>query len=282
MAGLLQLVRAGASAVPGVNQLPGVRKVPRSAFEQITVSGAPRPLDPAHVARYAQVCGFPRRDTLPLPYPHMVAFDQQMEIMTSPRFPWSALGAVHVENTIVQHRAIGMGEQLASSVTFGQPRPHSKGEVLDFVTTVTSDGETVWEEVSAYLVRGRGQEDAPRGLDLGEAPGGTTTWRLPSDLGRRYAAVSGDRNPIHLYPVTARALGFKRHIAHGMWTAAHAVAAVENRVPDAVRVEVAFKKPVFLPSTVAFGIEGDRSLLHFGLTSPEDGSPHLVGRITAL
>ena len=31
------------------------------------------------------------------------------------------------------------------------------------------------------------------------APTGTS-WKLPGDLGRRYAAVSGDHNPIHLYP----------------------------------------------------------------------------------
>jgi len=280
--GLTRLARAGAASVPGLNQVPGVRKASPEEFEWLTVSGQPRPVDPAHVARYADVCGFPRRDTLPLTYPHLVAFGQQMEIMASPRFPWKALGSVHVENTIVSHRPVGLHEQLASTVTVGRPRPHAKGDVLDFVTTVTAGGETVWEEVSAYLVRGHGHEHAPAGLDLGEAPRGTTTWELSGDLGRRYAAVSGDVNPIHLYPVTARALGFRRQIAHGMWTAAHALAEVENRLPGAVRVEVAFKRPVFLPGAVAFGLEGDRDLLRFGLTSPEDGSPHLVGRATAL
>ena len=282
MGGLTRLARAGAASVPGLNLVPGVRKSPPSEFERLTVSGGPRTVDPEHVARYASVCGFPRRDTLPLTYPHLVAFEQQMEIMASPRFPWAALGSVHVENTIVSYRPIGLHEQLASSVSVGRPRPHAKGELLDFTTTVTSGGETVWEEVSAYLVRGRGHEDAPAGLDLGPAPRGTTTWHLPGDLGRRYAAVSGDLNPIHLYPVTARALGFRRQIAHGMWTAAHALAEVENRLPGAVRVEVAFKRPVLLPGTVAFGLEGDRDLLRFGLTSPADGSPHLVGRATAL
>ena len=59
--------------------------------------------------------------------------------------------------------------------------------------------------------------------------------------------MSGDHNPIHLYPITAKALGFPRQIAHGMWTMARCVAALENRLPDAVRVDVAFKKPVLLP-----------------------------------
>ena len=72
-------------------------------------------------------------------------------------------------------------------------------------------------------------------------------------VGRRSAAVSADRNPIHLYPLTAKAFGFKRPIAHGMWSAARCVAAIENRLPDAMTVDVLFRKPVFLPSTVAFG-----------------------------
>ncbi len=111
-------------------------------------------------------------------------------------------------------------------------------------------------------------------------PAGTTEWRLPADLGRRYGAVSGDRNPIHLYPLTAKALGFPRQIAHGMWSLARCVAALENRLPDAVTVEVAFKKPILLPGTVAFGHEASASGQAFALTSPKDGAPHLVGRTT--
>ena len=92
-----------------------------------------------------------------------------------------------------------------------------------------------------------------RARPFAEVPPGGVEWRLPADLGRRYAAVSGDRNPIHLYPLTAKALGFPRQIAHGMWSKARCVAAIENRLPDAVRVDVAFKKPIVLPGTVAFG-----------------------------
>ena len=107
---------------------------------------------------------------------------------------------------------------------------------------------------------------------------GRVTWRLAGDLGRRYAAVSGDHNPIHLYPLTAKALGFRRQIAHGMWSLARCVAAVENRLPDAVTVDVAFRKPIFLPGSVAFGVEAYDDGLAFALTAPTSGSPHVVGR----
>ncbi len=90
--------------------------------------------------------------------------------------------------------------------------------------------------------------------------------------------MSGDHNPIHLYPLTARALGFKRQIAHGMWSLARCVAALENRLPDAVTVEATFTKPIFLPGTVAFGQDPVDDGIAFALTSPTSGAPHVVGR----
>src|SRR6266487_1403229 len=59
-----------------------------------------------------------------------------------------------------------------------------------------------------------------RARPLGDGPEPHVVWELPADLGRRYAAVSGDRNPIHLYRLTAWLFGFRRPIAHGMWAAA--------------------------------------------------------------
>ena len=63
-----------------------------------------------------------------------------------------------------------------------------------------------------------------------------------------------------------------------MWTKARSIAAIENRLPAALAVEVAFKKPVLLPGTVAFAARQDGAGWTFALTSPTDGSPHLLGR----
>ena len=88
----------------------------------------------------------------------------------------------------------------------------------------------------------------------------TAEWRLPDDLGRRYAAVSGDRNPIHLHAWSAKPFGFPRAIAHGMWTKARCLAAL--RLPDAFTAEVRFKKPILLPGKVTFGEAEDRFAVH--------------------
>jgi acyl dehydratase len=280
--GLGTLVRAALPVVPGVNQLPGVRKGSARDFTGLAYRREQVVAERARVDAYAAVCGFPRKDAVPLTYPHMLAFPLHMAIMSDPAFPYPAIGMVHVENTITARRAIRVGEALDVTTSVGPPRPHAKGVLLDFVTAVTGDGETAWESTSTYLRRGRTIEGEPApGLAILDAPTGGVEWRLPANLGRTYAAVSGDANPIHLYPLTAKALGFPRQIAHGMWTKARSVAAIENRLPDAVTVEVAFKKPVFLPGTVAFAARHADDGWTFAMTSPKDGSPHLLGRTSS-
>lgn len=279
---LPMILRAALPSIPGVNQLPGVRKDPQADPSGLSMRRPGVRVDREHAAAYARVCGFEVRDAVPLTYPHLLAFPLHMEAMTSPHFPYPAVGTVHLENSITSHRPLHPAEVVDVAVRVSAPRPHPKGTVIDFMADVRAGSELVWESTSTYLRRGRGNESAPGGLSLDQIPAGTTEWRLPGDLGRRYGAVSGDRNPIHLHPLTAKALGFPRQIAHGMWSLARCVAALDNRLPDAVAVEVAFKKPVLLPGTVAFGHaktpDGGQA---FALTRPRDGAPHVVGRAVA-
>ncbi|WP_445256620.1 MaoC family dehydratase [Nocardioides aurantiacus] len=276
--GLSTLLKAALPVLPGVNLLPGVAKrggdLPDLRLHRRDVA-----VDPAHVAAYARVCGFEPSQSLPFTYPHMLAFGLHMGIMTDGAFPFPAIGTVHLANRITAHRPLSPTERLDVDAEARDLRPHPKGRVFDLVTTVSSGGEVVWDSTSTYLRVGRGDESAPPvGEPFDVVRGTGLVWKLPGDLGRRYAAVSGDHNPIHLYPLSAKALGFPRQIAHGMWTKARCVAAFANRVGDAGTVEVEFKKPVFLPGTVAFGSRTVTDGLDFSLTDPRTGKPHLVGR----
>jgi acyl dehydratase len=270
------LLRAALPSIPIVNQLPGIRKTgddPSSLRETGTAT-----VSRDHVSAYAAVCGFPVKDTVPLTFPHVLAFPLHMAVMTSPGFPFPAIGTVHLANTITQHRAVTVGETLLMEVHASEVRPHPMGRAVDFLASASADGEVVWESTSTYLRRQRDNPDAdaPSGPD--QVVPGRITWRLGGNVGRRYAAVSGDHNPIHLYPLTAKPLGFKHQIAHGMWSLARCVAALENRLPDTVTVDAAFTKPIFLPGTVAFGQDATPDGIAFALTSPNGGAPHVVGR----
>jgi acyl dehydratase len=277
------MLRAALPSIPVVNQLPGIRKT-GGEFTGLSRSGDPVTIERGHVDAYAAVCGFPTKDIVPLPYPHLLAFPLQMAIMSDPAFPAPAIGTVHLENSITAHRPIAMGETVGVTTSVGRARAHPKGTIYEFLTVVTADGENVWEETATYLRRGRGDAASSGSAvsDIGNAQPNGIVWKLPGDLGRQYAAVSGDHNPIHLYTLTAKALGFPRQIAHGMWTLARCVAALENRLPDSVRVDVAFKKPVLLPGSVAFGSTPVDAGYAYSLTNPKTGAPHLAGRTTRL
>jgi acyl dehydratase len=271
--------KAVVPAVPGLSMLPGLRRGGHELPDLELVHDGVR-VDPDRLAAYAEVCGFGLRDTLPATYPHILAFPLHMALMTDGAFPFAPMGLVHVANRITQHRRIRTGDTLDLRVRAADLRPHPKGRQFDIVSETRVDGELVWSDVSTYLRRG-GQGERTAREDR-TVPAGITRWRLPGDLGRRYAGVSGDRNPIHLYGVTAKAFGFPRQIAHGMWSKARCVAALEPRLPAAYEVEVEFKKPILLPATVAFGTADAGDGLEFGLTGASKGTPHVVGSVRTL
>jgi acyl dehydratase len=271
--------KAVAPAVPGLSLLPGVRRggkdLPDLELAQPTVR-----IDRDRLAAYTEVCAFGLRDTVPVTYPHILAFPLHMALMTARSFPFAPMGLVHVANRITQHRPVRSGDVLDLRVHAADLRPHPKGRQFDVVSEASVGGEVVWRDVSTMLRRGSGGERPTSGRENRPVPDGVTRWKLAADLGRRYAAVSGDRNPIHLYGATAKAFGFPRQIAHGMWSKARCLAALESRLPDAYEVDVEFKKPILLPATVAFGTaDGSAAGTDFALTDAKKGTPHLVGSV---
>jgi hypothetical protein len=202
-----------------------------------------------------------------------------MALMTEPGFPFPLLGMVHVANRITQHRPIRLDEPLTVRVRAENLRPHEKGRQFDVVSEAQVGDETVWTDVSTYLRRGGGAESSARREQLAP-PTPDAIWRVPGDIGRRYAEVSGDRNPIHLHALTAKLFGFPAAIAHGMWTKAHALAAFEGRVPEAFTIDVRFKQPVLLPGKAAFTSWRTADGWTFELWHASKPKPHLEGTIT--
>jgi acyl dehydratase len=258
--------------------------------------------DLAHLAAYDRVCGFRLTDTLPVTYPHVLAFPLAMRLMTAPDFPLPLIGLVHVTNRITADRPIPSGAALDLAVRATGLRDHPRGRQFDVIATAAIGGVEVWRGVSTYLRLGSrpagpsSSGEAPPATgpsSSGEAPPATgpsspgeappttvgdgSLWRVPERVGADYAAVSGDRNPIHTSRLGARLFGFPRPIAHGMWSKARALAALEGRLPDAFTVDVAFKKPLFLPGRATFTAAPAAGGWTFALTSRR---PHLTGTVT--
>ncbi|MFJ6465727.1 MaoC family dehydratase [Streptomyces sp. NPDC091387] len=215
---------------------------------------------PGPLAAYRRICGFSDSGALPVTYPHVLAFPLAMRLMTRRRFPLPVTGLVHTWIEITAHRTLHATDALELTVYAAELKPHRRGTEVTVVTEARLSGELVWESRSGYLSRHATRPGAPE--PTAAAPAGesaalpaVTEWRLPADLGRRYGAASGDRNPIHLYPLTARLFGFPRAIAHGMWTVARCLAeAPQPHLIHTVRAD--FRAPVLLPGTVTYASDG--------------------------
>lgn len=244
--------------------------------------------DRGRFVRYAKVCGFPVRETVPATWIHVLTFPLHLDLLSGPDAPFPLAGLVHVTNTMSIARAVRVDESLTLTVRYGTPREHRRGVLIDLIGEAVVDHETVWAGVSSYLVRKATLPDlapqfVPGGVDLpSDLPDvpAETLWTLPGDLGRRYAAVSGDANPIHLSRVTARPFGFPRAIIHGMWTHARILAALENRLGDSYRMNVRFVKPIFLPGSAHFGADPVGEGYDAVVRDPTGQKVHAVARAT--
>jgi acyl dehydratase len=213
----------------------------------------------------------------------VLAFPLQMRLMADGSFPFPLLGLVHLDNSIVQRRPISASEQLDLSVRAEDLRAHPKGRAFTLVAEARSDGELVWEERGTILRRGKGDPDAPappRPPAVAADATAIPEWKLDDGLGRRYGAASGDRNPIHMHALSAKAFGFPRAIAHGMWSKARCLAQLETKLPPALATDVAFGKPLLLPARVRFASE-ERSggEVGFAIRSADGSREHLVGLV---
>ncbi|MFF8358585.1 MaoC family dehydratase [Streptomyces chartreusis] len=256
------------------------RPRPDAEFPRTRLVLAGARVDLARLAAYERVCGFATgADALPLTYPHVLGFPLAMRLMSERAFPLPLLGLVHTSIEVTRHTAMPATGAYEIGVHVDRLAEHRRGTEAVVVTEVRSGEDVVWESTSRYLARHR-----TNGTDGGaqtrpaEEPKplpAVAEWRIAGDVGRRYGAASGDRNPIHLHALTARLFGFPRAIAHGMWTVARCLAA--HGTPDAVRVRADFRAPVLLPGTVTYAEQDGRFELRGG-----NDRVHLTGEVYPL
>ncbi|WP_327395777.1 MaoC family dehydratase [Streptomyces phaeochromogenes] len=215
-------------------------------------------IDLGKLAAYERACGFGvGADELPITYPHVLGFPLVMRLMSERAFPLPLLGLVHTSVSVTRRKATAATGEYELTVYVDELAPHRRGTEAVVVTEMRAGGELVWESRSTYLARHRtsaGSSGGPASPEERKPLPVVAEWALAGDVGRRYGAASGDRNPIHLHPLTARLFGFPRAIAHGMWTVARCLA--EHGVPQAALVRAEFRAPVLLPGTVSYGADG--------------------------
>lgn len=256
-------------------------------------------LDKPNYRLYHQVIGWDPDSNIIHPcYLHSLAFPLHIKLLLQAEFPFPLLGLVHINNQISQIRPIKKEEILSVTSSFGQLELHPKGWAFSIKVEFYSGTELVWQSISTNLYRTKhGLAVAPSKenfLNSFTNPF-NLTWTLNANLGRRYAKVSGDFNPIHLTKWSAKLFGFKQHIIHGMWSKSYCVSGLQKINPSlflkAFEINTMFKQPLFLPSQVnfsvqSFGPEKAHEELHFkvlGISANNEQQPlHVIGNIRSI
>ncbi|MGW0004496.1 MaoC family dehydratase [Nocardia grenadensis] len=239
-------------------------------------------VDPEHLAAYCAATELRFGDTLPLTYPFIITFPLVMKLVVQRDFPFVAVGAVHAENLIERTREISVSEPLDITAHIENLREHPKGLLVDAISEIRVGRELVWRQVTTFLHQQKtslsgGPKPEPKPEEVPPPP--LRTWKVDQKTITRYANASGDQNPIHTSALGAKAFGFPRAIAHGMWSAATILATVEGRVPDKVSYAVKFGKPILLPSTVNVYADQVEQGWDLALKHPKKGYPHLTATL---
>ena len=242
-------------------------------------------IDSANVAAYAAVTGLRFGDTVPLTYPFALTFPTVMALVTGFDFPFAALGSVHIENHITQHRPISVTDTVSVKVHAENLREHRRGLLVDIITDVNVGNENAWHQVTTFLHQQKTSlSDEPKPPPQKQPKLGppNAVLRITPGQIRQYASVGGDHNPIHTNSIAAKLFGFPAVIAHGMFSAAAVLANIEGQLPDAVKYSVRFVKPVVLPARANLYVDRVTDGWELALRHASKGEPHLLGSVTAL
>lgn len=245
-------------------------------------------VDRRHLARYRKVCGDHDSAELPITYPHVMATPLHLAMLACEAFPINLLGVVHTRNRIVQHRPLRVEDTGEIHAWLEGHRETARGQELDLQTQLRVAGEPVWSETSTFLARRPRKAGSPRSGEAGlpelQIPPRqdvtTSIFVVAPGVGRQYARVSGDFNPIHIADAAARFFGFKRAIAHGMWSLARCAAEIGSPVfSRPCTLEVAFRRPIAFCARIVLESWMADERVGFTLRDSQAARGHLLGSI---
>ncbi len=210
-------------------------------------------IDRKHLAAYSEICGAAAGATLPIAYPHVLAMPLHLAMLGAEAFPVKLFGLVHVQNRIAMRQPLSAEEPAEIRAWVEGHRETERGQEFDLHTDYVVAGEALWEETCTFLARRKPAPGAAKPVPRADnAPDAvamkSSSFRAPAGLGRRYGLISGDVNPIHMSDLTARAFGFPRAIAHGMWSLGRLASDFEaEQFNGGCELSVTFKLPIYMP-----------------------------------
>ncbi len=220
---------------------------------------------PERIAKFDETVGDPGS----LIFPVSLVRELLARFLEDPEFNGDLSRMVHGEQVFVFHRPIRAWDLVSPRARVLGIEDKASGQILAIAQRLYSEGELLVEMESRLFFRAEKKEErAPVAPAPPPARGPVTSTAsvVPAaDLPKRYAEVSGDRNPIHLDEALAKSVGFKGVILHGLSTLALAARSLPK---DLERLEVRFAKPVYPGETLTTSIWRKGNLLEFETANP--------------
>lgn len=235
--------------------------------------------EPEHLAGFNKVIEW-QGSAFPATYFQVATFPLALKLLCHKQFPFRALGIIHLSNTIQQFSMIPEAAPLTLTCEIGNFVRHKKGMTFDICSKVFLDDKTLWQAVATNLVR-QNNVSAVKSTPHGEVMRGENTENLvfSHDIGRIYGKTSKDLNPIHLWPLTAKLFGFKRPIAHGMYSLARCASILLPVNCNEYEIAVNFIKPIYLPNEIQLNWSNNSGKKDFVMTGLKDNLLHLKGQL---
>ena len=238
-----------------------------------------------NLRRYREACGLKNDNRLPILYPHVLASPVYMNLLSHREFPIPLIGSLHLRNHIIQHRTIHDGEAFDLDVMIGEKRFVKQGLEFDFKIMLSAKGERLWESITTWIRRGKSGEkytQSPYAAIIRPIPDGSRHAEsyIHRDIGKKFARITGDYNPIHISKTLAPFFGLKRDVAHAMWACADAI----NRLPSIDenaprRIDLAFKGPLYIDSPCTITIKKHANGFRFDTYCGDNPRPSIQGQV---
>jgi hypothetical protein len=237
-------------------------------------------------------------------YLQVLTIPMQIEMMVNKPFPFKPVGLVHLANHIEVNWLPVKNAKLMLKTSFNGLIWHKKGWVFAVLSEGFVNGKLAVSGTSYYLsrrthVQGHDSQAVDHDINPVElysmaqhaqkqpsvipvvnavASGFDNTCELnfPVDVGRKYAGVSGDFNPIHLTRWTAKLMGFRKAIAHGMYSKALCLSLVVKQerqnskwvlAQTPMRFSTQFMQAIYLPTRCELRVSRELNLINFSLNS---------------
>jgi acyl dehydratase len=180
------------------------------------------------------------------------AFASFMEAATDPELGADMLRLVHSAEEHILYKPLRAGDVVTVTPVLDSVQSGERGDSFTIsASQVNQQGDLVAVVRGTMFIRGTGGRRAAA-APARPAPDRVAfeeTTKVDDDQTHRYADASGDHNPIHLDPHTARMAGLPGVILHGMCTMAIATKAAVNGPASGdptriARVAVSFSRPV--------------------------------------